>query len=100
MSFGFSMRSSRTSGALERPPTSLVWGRLWGALVQTLGVLLSSASEREYGATAPVFADRNERQGDGPARIVDGAVLVSTTTPTHMTANATTLPAITAGPRE
>ncbi len=42
----------------------------------------------------------NELQGDGPARIVDGAVLVRATTPTHMTANASTLMAITAGPRE
>ena len=39
-------------------------------------------------------------QGDGPLRIVCGAVLVRATTPTHITVNASTLPAITAALRE
>ena len=46
------------------------------------------------------LSQATELQGDGPARMVDGAVLVRATTPTHMTANASTLTAITAGPRE
>ena len=59
-----------------------------------------SPKDHSIFATAPVSHNQTELQGDGPARIVDGAVLVRATTPTHMTANASTLMAITAGPRE
>ena len=59
------------------------------------GLLVEGPLDLRFGTPAP---QANELQGDGPARIVGGAVLVRATTPAHMTVNASTLPAIAVGP--